>query len=253
MPLLPIDYSKTIIYKLCCNDVNIKEVYVGHTTDIISRRRQHKSSCNNENHKEYNYYKYEFIRENGGWDNWSLVPVEEYPCENVNQALIRERYWIETLQAGLNKQIPTRSKGEYRKEYRNNNKQIINEMQKKYRNNNKQIINEKQKEYYDDNKEKILEKQKDYYHNNKEKILEKQKEYRNNNKQIINEKQKEYYDDNKEKILEKHKDYYHNNKNEILEKKKEYSNNNKQIISEKQKERYQNSKIYDFVMFLSKI
>ena len=148
MPRLPIDYSKTIIYKLCCNDVNIKDIYVGHTTDISSRKRHHKNSCINEKDKEYNRYKYQFIRANGGWDNWSLVPVEEYPCDNINQAKIRERYWIETLQSELNKNIPLRTT----------------------------------KEYYDNNKEKIIEHNKEWRDNNKEKRIEYHKEYHQNKK-----------------------------------------------------------------------
>lgn len=156
MPRLPIDYSKIIIYKICCNDVNIKEVYVGHTTDIIRRRQQHKHNCNYENRKEYNDYKYQFIRDNGGWENWSLVPVEEYPCENVNQACIRERYWIETLQASLNIKIPSRS----RKEWCEINKEKKKEYDKQYIEINKDKRKDYQKEYYEQNKDKKNEKAK---------------------------------------------------------------------------------------------
>ena len=49
MPKLPIDYSKTIIYKIVCNDTNITDCYVGHTTDITRRKAHHKCSCNNPN------------------------------------------------------------------------------------------------------------------------------------------------------------------------------------------------------------
>jgi len=34
MPIRATDYSKTIIYKLVCNDPNVMEMYVGHTTDF---------------------------------------------------------------------------------------------------------------------------------------------------------------------------------------------------------------------------
>lgn len=118
MPRLPIDYSKTIIYKICCKDINITDIYVGHTTDLTRRRRQHKHSCNNENNKNYNMNVYQFIRNNGSWDNWSVIPIEEYPCENVNQAHIRERYWIEELKASLNRCIPLRTHKEWC-EYKN--------------------------------------------------------------------------------------------------------------------------------------
>ncbi len=183
MPRLAIDYSKSIIYKICCKDPTITDIYIGHTTDLTRRRQRHKNNCNNEKKTEYNYKVYQFIRENGDWDNWSVIPIEEYPCENIIQASIRERYWLEELKATLNKNIPSRT----------------------------------DKEYYKDNKEKFKEKSKDYYQNNQEYIKEYNKEYYNNHK----EKKKEYYENNKKKINEKRSEkincecggkYTHNNK-----------------------------------------
>ena len=66
MPKEVIDYSNTIIYKIVCNDPNITDCYVGSTTNIVKRRQSHKSVCNNENSKLFNFYVYQFIRENGG-------------------------------------------------------------------------------------------------------------------------------------------------------------------------------------------
>jgi hypothetical protein len=34
MPCKPVDYSRTLMYKLVCNDLNITDVYTGHTTDF---------------------------------------------------------------------------------------------------------------------------------------------------------------------------------------------------------------------------
>ena len=82
MPKKNIDYSKALIYKIVCNDLNIKDCYVGSTTDFTKRKGHHKRGCNNVNTKCYNYNVYQFIRANGGWDNWTMVLVENYPCEN---------------------------------------------------------------------------------------------------------------------------------------------------------------------------
>ena len=41
MPKTPIDYSKACIYKICCKDVEIVDVYVGSTTNLIQRRKSH--------------------------------------------------------------------------------------------------------------------------------------------------------------------------------------------------------------------
>ena len=45
MPRKPIDYSKTISYKIVCNDLSITDCYVGHTTDFTKRKSHHKSDC----------------------------------------------------------------------------------------------------------------------------------------------------------------------------------------------------------------
>ena len=39
MPSKPMDYSKTRFYKIVCKDLNIKDCYVGHTTDLQSENR----------------------------------------------------------------------------------------------------------------------------------------------------------------------------------------------------------------------
>ena len=54
MPKTPIDYSKACIYKICRKDIEIKEVYVGSTTNLIQRRKGHKTRCNNGKSKGHN-------------------------------------------------------------------------------------------------------------------------------------------------------------------------------------------------------
>lgn len=145
--------TEYFIYKIYCKDDTITDIYIGYTKHIQKRWNKHKSNCNNENHKEYNNYKYQFIRDNGGIANWNIIEIERLVCDK-DEAFIRERYWIETLQTNLNKVIPTRTD----KEYRENNKQIILEKQKEYRENNKVKICERLKKYYEQNKDKINEK-----------------------------------------------------------------------------------------------
>ena len=155
MPRIPIEYSKTIMYKLVCNDLSITECYVGHTTDMTKRKSQHKSCCNNEKCKQFNQQKYIFIRENGGWENWSMIMIEEYPCNNRVEAEKRERFWFEDLKSKLNMCRPHRTikeKKEHNKEYREENKDKINEQRKEYREANKDKINEYQRRRYALNK-----------------------------------------------------------------------------------------------------
>jgi hypothetical protein len=109
-----IDYTKTIFYKIICNDKNIKDCYIGHTTNFIRRKSAHKCRCNNENDKQYNYNVYKFIRDNGGWCNWSMIIIEEIQFDNKLDALCQEKKYIEEYKAILNKVIPTRIKQEYK-------------------------------------------------------------------------------------------------------------------------------------------
>lgn len=100
MPKNAIDYSKCVIYCLVCNDTNIKDCYIGHATNLTKRRNHHKSCCR----CSYNGRRkvYEFIKENGNFDNWSIVKIENYPCKTYDDAVMRERYWIEYYNATLN-------------------------------------------------------------------------------------------------------------------------------------------------------
>ena len=107
MPLKPIDYSKTIFYRIVCNDLNIKDCYIGQTTNFIKRKQQHKRYSNNENLTYSNLKVYQFIRENGGWDNWTMVMIEQISCENFNEACKLERKFLEEYNATLNNNIPS--------------------------------------------------------------------------------------------------------------------------------------------------
>tara|TARA_B100000497_G_scaffold25823_1_gene30447 strand:+ start:314 stop:928 length:615 start_codon:yes stop_codon:yes gene_type:complete len=167
------NYQNSIIYKLCHQDDQDNEnIYIGSTTNFRSRKNEHKTNCNNEKDKAHNTPIYQYIRNNGGWDEWFMIPIEVYPCNSKKELEVRERYHIELLKSKLNQAIPTRSKKEWYED-------------------NKPIILEQQKDYYNDNQEKILEQKKQYHIDNKEKRLEYNKQYRYDNKEIIAEKKKE--------------------------------------------------------------
>ncbi len=135
MPRLPINYNNTVMYKIVCNDLNIKDLYVGHTTDFIRRKKKHKSVCNL---RSCDYKIYKTIRENGGWDNWSMIEIEKYPCNDGNEATSRERYWYENLNSTLNTLHPGRNMCENHAIYYLKNKDKILEKNKQYRNANKE-------------------------------------------------------------------------------------------------------------------
>jgi hypothetical protein len=164
MPRQQIDYMRTKIYKIVSNDLKLNELYVGSTTDFRKRKNEHKRSCNNANKKDYNYKIYQTIRLNGGWENWSMILIESYPCNNGLEARRRERYWYEELKPSMNTILPFISKEEKV------------EKGKEYRQKNKDNLAENKKEYRHSNQEKIAEYQKEYRHSNKEKLEGKAKE-----------------------------------------------------------------------------
>ena len=168
MPRLTINYANTVIYKIVSNDLNITDCYVGHTTDFTSRKKHHKYKCTDEMGGSYNFKVYRIIRDNGGWDNWSMIEIEKFPCQDSNEAIAKEREWFERLNSNLNSQYPHRSDEEYREH-------------------NKVNIAIRRKEYYKNNREARLLYRKQHYEKNREKNIA---EYKIYNK-IYNEQNKD--------------------------------------------------------------
>ena len=171
MPHSKIDYSKTVIYKIVCKSLNIKDLYVGNTTDFTRRKTKHKHCCNNPTSKSYNLKVYEMIRKNGGWDNWEMVLVETYPCKNQNEASAKEREWYENLNANMNVQYPHRTTLEYRLEKRD----IILEQRKIYYNENKEELYRKHRLWDIQHAEEIREYKANWRAINADKIKERYK------------------------------------------------------------------------------
>ena len=83
------------VYKLVCKDVNATEVYVGSSVSLRNRRANHKSCSTRENNKAYNLPVYQYIRENGGWQNWELLVIERLEFEFRFELQDRERFHME--------------------------------------------------------------------------------------------------------------------------------------------------------------
>lgn len=170
-----VNYNNSIIYRLICENPLITDEYIGSTINKNRRKQEHKNVCNNEIHKTHNLKVYQFIRENGGFDNWNMIVLEEYSCENRVQLCQRERFWIEERKPTLNCNIPIRIEGEmkqilkeyektekrleYKKEYRKT--EIVKEYEKKYRQLDKR--KEYTKKYNEEYKRQNTQKIKNYY------------------------------------------------------------------------------------------
>ena len=117
----------------------MKDVYVGHTTEFTKRKATHKSHCLKSKDKKHNYKVYKTIRAHGGWDNWTMIEIEKYPCSDKNEACSRERHFYEILNANLNMICPTfnfEQHKENKKKYNKVHKEEIVEYNKKWDVNN---------------------------------------------------------------------------------------------------------------------
>ena len=125
---------KYIIYEITPLNKSLVYSYIGSTKNFRTRKFQHKSRCYYEKDIiHYNFPLYNFIRENGGWDAFEMNPIEEIEVENKTQARIKEQFWKEDREAKfqvLNAYNPYSgftNRTEYLKNYREENKQQINE------------------------------------------------------------------------------------------------------------------------------
>ena len=90
------NFANCCFYKIISKDVNITELFVDYTTDY-----EKTSKCYREKFETKNFY--EFIRENGDWNNFEIIKIEDFPCSSARDASKRKRYWIKELNAEINK------------------------------------------------------------------------------------------------------------------------------------------------------
>jgi len=86
---------KYTIYKIQINDY----IYIGSTKNFTIRKSKHKWYCNNGK----DLLVYRTIRDNGGWDCCSMVPIKEIEVETKLQAHIAE----EAVRVEYNAQMNT--------------------------------------------------------------------------------------------------------------------------------------------------
>lgn len=99
---MPPNYANTIIYMIYCNDDNISDTYIGYTTNIKDRMSVHRRCVTNPANKSYLTRMYTYIRNNGGWENWSYRIIDNPICLSKIEARENEKYWIRIFQPSLN-------------------------------------------------------------------------------------------------------------------------------------------------------
>ena len=128
-----VNYYNSKIYRIVCNETG--KQYIGSTTSSLSVRLcQHKRLF-----KDGKSGTSREILQNG---NYSIVLLEDFPCDRKEQLLQRERYYIETMDC-VNKNLPLRSRHEW---YEDNKEQYI-ARQMLWNNNNKEKLKDYQKKY----------------------------------------------------------------------------------------------------------
>ena len=145
------DYSKCVMYQIRCNDPSITGKYIGSTCNFNKREVGHKYSCNTINGPRYNFKVYTYIRDNGGWENWKMEIISQFPCNSKADKLVEEGRIIRELKPILNMRIPGRTKKNWRKD----NPDKVKAFLKKYWVDNREKIKIYQQKYQVDNKEKI--------------------------------------------------------------------------------------------------
>ena len=166
---------KGYVYKLW--SLEGPDIYIGSTKDRL---------CNRLSKHRYDFRNYKDCSSVELFKKYIDVKIEMLEIVHFDDILelrAKEGQWIRKTNC-VNKQIPGRT----RQEYRNENKEKILENVRKYQQENKEQHLENCKNYYKKNREKILEKDKNYYETHKEQHLEICKNYYEKNKEIISEK-----------------------------------------------------------------
>jgi hypothetical protein len=151
------DYQKGKIYTLrCYTDKSL--IYVGSTT---------KSLCDRKSNHKFNSIKipknsfYTIVLNNGGWDNWYIELVENYPCSSKQELERREGEIMREI-GNLNSKIPrgltqkenlcyhTEYLGERSKEpeYIEKKKQNKKEYDKEYKEKTRSELKNEKQQYY---------------------------------------------------------------------------------------------------------
>jgi len=136
--------NNLIAYKIYCLNKASKYVYYDSTFNFLKRKQKHMVDFNNTSSQHYNIKLYQKIRSNGGWGNWSMVPIKVSYYNDTKQLLkeYHRIYYKTHIQHITKRNIY----------YYLHNKDHILELNKQYYINNKPAINEYNRERYIANK-----------------------------------------------------------------------------------------------------
>ena len=146
MPKVAMKYQNNIIYKIQHQTID-ELIYIGSTTNFTKRKWTHKSNCYNEKGSVYNEKKYIMIRENGGWDMFTMVLVKKYPCNDYLEARQEEERIRREMNANMNANRCFRTQEDYNEDHKIDSK--------KYYETHKEKVSEYHKQYRESHKQKV--------------------------------------------------------------------------------------------------
>ena len=150
-----VNYQQGKIYKIVCNITG--KVYVGSTcVNFLSQRLANHVSAYRKYVSTHNiqYVSSFSIFEN---NSYKILLLEMCPCDNKEELLMRERYYIENI-ACVNLRNPCRTQediNEWNKNYRNKKREQVRAVNKKSKEKHKEKNKVRDKQWREDNKEKV--------------------------------------------------------------------------------------------------
>ena len=155
------NYANTLIHKIKCKDPLVPDFYLGYATSSLIRvAKMFQARCKSDN----NWPVCDFVRNNGGFENWVFERLDSKPCTTSLEARTELRRHFNANPPSLNKHLPTRTSKEYAKGDKNK------AAQKVYRNTHLDKIHQDQAAHYQKNKEALLKKRRVYFLANKDMV-----------------------------------------------------------------------------------
>lgn len=154
-----------------CSETDDLLCYVGHTSNVKSRKALHKSRCNNPDSPNHNNKLYQVMRANGGFKNFKMAILGTRENLTKTEAHIIEEEYRKSEKATLNTYccyLAPEDRAEHHKlaqkkwfnknlDYHKNWREKNPDYDKNWREANKERVSELNKKWYEANKEKVIE------------------------------------------------------------------------------------------------
>lgn len=143
------------------------DIYIGSTTTVLSKRMAgHRYSYTRKDH-----FSSHILFDKYGIDNCKIELVCDFPCLSKNELNREEGKYIRERKC-VNKRVPGRS----RIEYRQDNKDDIQQLQKAYYQENKEKLQKRNKIYNEEHKQELKNHRQEFYQKNKERMKKETRE-----------------------------------------------------------------------------